>query len=56
MLADPFALGEVENETTVEAARGREVEVFQGGRAWPLRSLQSLGQAVVVPMGAFTVN
>jgi hypothetical protein len=32
MPADPFTLGKLENETAVDAARGRKVEVFDGGR------------------------
>jgi hypothetical protein len=30
--ADPFRLGKLENETAVDAAGGRKVEVFDGGR------------------------
>jgi len=32
MAADPFRLGKLENETAVDAAGGRKVEVFDGGR------------------------
>jgi hypothetical protein len=30
MLADPLALGQLENKATVQTARGSEVEVFDG--------------------------
>ena len=32
VLVDPLALGQLENEAAVQATRGREVEVFDGGR------------------------
>ena len=32
VLADPLALGQLENEAPVKATRGREVEVFDSGR------------------------
>jgi len=32
VLVDPFTLGQMENETTFQAARGRKVEVFDGSR------------------------
>ena len=32
VLADPLALGQLENEPPVQATRGREVEIFHGGR------------------------
>jgi len=30
MLVDPFALGQLENKTTIQSARRREVKIFHG--------------------------
>ncbi len=32
MATDPFTLGKLEDETAVDAAGGRKIEVFDGGR------------------------
>jgi len=56
VLVDPFALGQLENEATVEAARGREVEVFDGGWQRQPSRPQSPLEAVVVAADAFPVD
>jgi hypothetical protein len=56
VLLDPLALGQVENEATVQTPRGREVEIFHGGRYWQPGGLQASFQAIVVAVGALAVD
>jgi hypothetical protein len=56
VLADPLALGQLENEPPVQAPRGREVEIFHGGWQWQAGCFQASFQTVVFPVCAFTVD
>jgi hypothetical protein len=56
MLVDPLARGKLENETPVDAARGGEVEVFDGGREGQSSCPQTSLEAVVVAADALLVD
>jgi len=56
MLVDPFTIGQLENEATVEAARRGEVQVFDGRRRGQPRGLQASFQAVVVAVQALAID
>jgi hypothetical protein len=56
VLVDPFALGQLENEATIQAARRRKVKVFDGRRQWQPRCLQASFEAVVVAVRTLAVD
>ena len=56
MLVDPLAVGQLEDETAVQAARGGEVQIFYGRRQGQPRGLQAALQAIVVTVQALAVD
>jgi hypothetical protein len=53
---DPDGLGQFEDETSVKAASGREIEVFNGCRLGETGLLDSALDAVLLAVGAFLVD
>ena len=56
MAVDPLTLRQLQNLAPVEAASGRQVEVFYGGRNWEAGRLDAATQAVVGPAGGLNVD
>jgi hypothetical protein len=56
VLIDPLTLGKLKDQATVDAARGREVEVFDGSWERQTSLPQSPSEAVVVTADALAVD
>ncbi len=56
MSADPLPLGELQDEAAVQAANGREVQIFDTGRQHETGGLDAALQVAVVPAGAFEID
>ncbi len=56
MAADPLPLGELQDEAAVQAANGREVQVFDTGRQNKAGGFGAALHAAVVPAGAFEIH
>src|SRR5947209_10132711 len=56
MLADPFTARELEEESTVEAAVGAEIDVLDDGRLAQPGLAQTAGEPLVLATGRFAVD
>jgi hypothetical protein len=56
VLVDPLTLGQMKDQTTVDATRGREVEIFDGSRERQMSLPQPPLEAVVFAADALAVD
>jgi hypothetical protein len=56
MVVNPMALGQFEDRAAVEAASGREIEVFEGGRQGKARLFHLSVEAAILTPGIFEIH
>lgn len=56
MMVNPMALGQFEDHAAVEAASGREIEIFEGGRQGKARLFHLSVEAAILTPGTFEVH